>query len=105
MPIETAADRLLFLDADEFGSEISYVPVNGGAAVAITGVFDAAAQALDLGLEVPVASTAPQVVVRSADLAEGGRQGDIFRIDGTEYRATDVSADGTGMTTVRLERR
>lgn len=104
MGIESAADRLVYLDPDVFGTEVTYTAVGGGAPAAITGIFDAAAEAIELNMGVAIASVAPQVVVRTSDLANGGRQGDTFVIEGNTYKAADVSPDGTGFTTVRLER-
>jgi hypothetical protein len=104
MAVETAADRLAFLNSDEFGVDASYTPLAGGGPTAIKAIFDAAAQALEIGLEVAIQSTAPQVWVRTSDLASGGRQGDTFVIDGTTYKAVDVQPDGTGMTRVMLEK-
>ena len=104
MAVENAEDRLAFLDPDEFGVEAAYTPVSGGAARTVSGIFDAAAQAIDLGLSLQVASTGPQFLVRTADLTGNGQQGDQFVIAGVTYKAVDVSPDGTGMTTVKLER-
>jgi hypothetical protein len=104
MTIETDADRLIFLAADEFGSTATYTAVTGGASASVNGIFDDAAQAIDLGLGVQVASTGPQFIARTSDLTNGGRQGDTFVIGGTTYKAVDVSPDGTGMTTVKLEK-
>ena len=39
MPVESAADRLIFLDVDDFGATASYT-VQGGSAANITGIFD-----------------------------------------------------------------
>ena len=39
MAVETADDRLIFLDVDDFGSTASYT-VQGGSAVDIKGIFD-----------------------------------------------------------------
>lgn len=103
MGIESEDDRLAFLDADEFGVEATYTSVLGGAPRTISGIFDAAAQAVDLGLEVQLASTSPQFLVRTADLTSSGRHGDVFVINGSTYKAVDVSPDGTGMSTVKLE--
>jgi hypothetical protein len=104
MAVESAADRLIFLSADDFGVEASYTPVAGGAAATIRGIFDAAFTAVDLSLDVPVTSVGPQIIVRSADLSSGGRHGDTFVIAAATYKARDVQPDGTGLTTVRLEK-
>ena len=104
MAIESDADRLLFLDTDVFGVTATYTAVTGGSPVSIAGIFDAASTSLDVGLEVAVASTAPQFLARTSDLTNGGRQGDTFVIGGTTYKAVNIEPDGTGFTTVRLAR-
>ena len=104
MPVETSADIAMMLSADDWGTAVSYTPVSGGAPRTINGIFDAAAKALEVGLEVQIASTGPQLTVATADLSEGGRQGDVFIIGDVTYRATDVQPDGTGVTLVQLER-
>lgn len=104
MTIESDADRLLFLDEGDFAVTATYTSVGGGAATSVKGIFDANTQAIEVGNEVAIASTAPQFLCRSADLTNGGRQQDTFVIDGTTYKAVDIQPDGTGMTTVRLQR-
>lgn len=103
MAVENAADRLQFLDLDEFAVPADYTPLAGGQVI-IPVIFDAAAKEIDLGLQVAIASAAPQVVVRTADLSNGGRQGETFVIEGVTYKSVDVSPDGTGFSTVKLER-
>lgn len=104
MPVETAADRLQFLNTDEFGVEATYTPVSGGASSTVKGIFDAATQAIEVGLEVAISSTSPQFQCRTADLTNGGKQRDTFVIAGVTYKAKDVQPDGTGMTVVMLEK-
>ncbi len=104
MGVETEADRLQFLDTDEFAVEATYTPVTGGGSSTVKGIFDAASTSLEIGIEVAVASTAPQFHTRTADLTNGGRQGDTFVIEGTTYKAVNIEPDGTGFTIVRLAR-
>ena len=103
MGVETDVDRLQFLDLDEFAVEAAYTPLAGGTST-IKVIFDAAANEIDLGLQVAIASAAPQVVVRTSDLSNGGRQGETFVIEGVTYKAVDVSPDGTGFSVVKLEK-
>lgn len=104
MGVETEADRLSLLDEDVFGTVVTYTPAGGGGSSSIKVIFDAASKAIDVGLEIQIASTGPQVIARTSDLSGGGRKGDTFVIDGVTYKATDVQPDGTGMTLIPLER-
>ena len=104
MTIETDADRLLFLDLDDFAVTATYTPVTGGASTSVKGIFDAASAAIEVGLEVSISSTSPQFHCRTSDLTNGGKQRDTFVISGVTYKAKDVQPDGTGMTVVMLER-
>lgn len=105
MGVESAADRLSFLNTDEFGTVATYEALSTpGVTIDVTGIFDAAHLAVDVGSGVPVSSANPIFTCRSADLTGGGAQGDSFTINGTEYLARDIQPDGTGMTVVELER-
>lgn len=105
MSIESAEDRLVYLDVDAFGSEVTYRPAgNLSLTSQILGIFDAAHLSVDVGSAVPVSSVNPVLHCRTADLTGGGKEGDRFTIDGTDYVARDVQSDGTGMTTVELEK-
>lgn len=96
MPVETAADRNVFLSAAEFGVAATYTPV-GQSARMINGIFDAAWQDLNVGLELGVNGVSPRILVAEADLVSGGRRGDTFTINGKTYITKDPQPDGTGM--------
>lgn len=106
MPVESAADRLTFLDADEFGVEASYTP-SGGVNAAITGIFNDPHLEVIVGDAAPVADSQPTFTCRSADLpaaAAGGDAGDTLAVDGITYQVADLQPDGTGMTVITLGR-
>lgn len=117
MPVETAADRLTFLSADEFGCEVTYTPVGGGLPLTVVGVFDSDFIAVDVGGEVPAATRQPRLHCRVDDLTLGGKEGDVIAITALQlaaagldtnsagsYRVSVVQPDGTGMVTVALEK-
>jgi hypothetical protein len=105
MGVESAADRAVFLDLDDFGTAVTYRPAgNLSLTSTINVIFDAAHLSVDVGSAVPVSSVNPVLTCRTADLTGGGKEGDRFTIDGTDYVARDVQPDGTGMTTVELEK-
>jgi hypothetical protein len=102
MPAESAADRLSFLDADEFGVGASYVK-DGGSAIDIEGIFDAEHQMLGLG-DGDIASVGPEFTCREADLPAGYGDGDEITIGSVLYFVRHSEPDGTGMVKLRLER-
>jgi hypothetical protein len=90
MPVETDADRAVFVD-------------DGGTA-SFTALFDADYQLiappfLDGGAE----GAGPQITARSSDIPAQAVHGDAVTIDGRAYRAVEFKPDGTGMTVVRLQ--
>lgn len=106
MPAETAADRLAFLSADEFGATATYTPAGGAAAPDIAGQFDDPFLAV-AGAEVAgTADRRPTFFCRAEDLpgaAAGGDAGDTLAIDGgATYRVIGIEPDGTGMALLTL---
>lgn len=115
MPVESAADRMMFLSAADFGCVFTYTPAMGGAAVpGVVGIFDNDFLQGDAGgAETGVYTSSPRMTCRSADLVGNGRQDDLVTITsapsqpdqvGKVYRCTVPHADGTGMTVLWLEK-
>ena len=102
MPVESAADRALFLAAADFGVTATYTALGQFGSKPIQGIFDAAYADINLGLEIGLASVGPRILVASADLVAGGRQGDLWVINATNYKSSSVEPDGTGMTNIKL---
>ena len=106
MPIETAADRAVFVSADEFGVGVSYTQ-GVAAAATFAAIFDNEYLLVDAG-EAGVTSVAPALTCRSDDLAMLGageaRVDDQAVVNGVTYRVSDVRPDGTGMVVLILER-
>ena len=87
-------DLDIFFDDDEFATEITFNSET------ILGIFDnefAVAVEGEMGIE----STAPQVLVKDADIT-GAAHGQIMTIDGTDYKIIAIQPDGTGTTVVLL---
>lgn len=102
MAVESADDRAVFVDGDEFGVAVAYTP-DGGSTVMLTGIFDAVDESLPFG-EVGVVSASPTLTCRSADLPTGAGEGDAVEIDGQSWRvAAPIRRDGTGMSILTLE--
>lgn len=103
MAIETAADRLTFLDADEFGVEAVFA----GLADPVAGIFDAEYFGdLDgLGGAV-VETTQPVFRCRAADVASIANGAALtIPVDGadTAFTVTSKQPDGTGMIVLLLQ--
>jgi hypothetical protein len=114
MPVESAADRAMFLAADDFGCLVSYQAAKTGELVPdIAGIFDNDYLAIDGDAgDTGVYTTAPRFTCRSADLVLGGQQDDTIVITsapsqpelvGRVFRCVVPRADGTGMTVLWLE--
>lgn len=104
MAIESAADRLAFLSADDFGSAATYAPTGGGSASTVYGIFDDEYVQTDLDAPAPVSGTSPRFTCRTADLTGGGAYDDTLTIGSTVYKVRVIRPDGTGMTTLWLEK-
>lgn len=92
-----------------FGEPATYTP-DGGDAVAVTGVFDAAHKLVevdvgqDSGGTVGVSSTAPAFGIRLKDFPSSPEQGDGLRVRGTDYVVIDIHPDGHGGAHLILQR-
>lgn len=101
MAVESAADRLIFLDVDDFGTTASYT-VQGGSPANITGIFDNEFIEVDAGGNVGVAVQQPRFLCRTSDVSSA-TEGDTITINAVNYNIRIVQDDGTGMTTLILE--
>lgn len=95
MPVESEADRLEFLDDDEFGVVATF----GGEPV--PGVFHNEYTGADYGSTVQIESADPVFTGRSSDLSAAG-QGDAITISGTVFTIRGIEPDGQGMTRLQL---
>ena len=100
MPIESEADRAIFLDPEDFGALATYQPAAGSTA-SIAGLVDKPASRAfpDPG----VASSSPRFTCRAADLPAAAKRGDTLTVAGTDYLVQVIDRDGTGMATLTLE--
>ncbi len=102
MPVETDADRAVFVDDGDFAVAVAWAHAGGTAT--FTAIFDAdyqliASPFLDGGAE----GAGPQITARSSDIPAQAAHGDAVTIDARAYRAVEFKPDGTGMTVVRLQ--
>jgi voltage-gated potassium channel Kch len=102
MAVETATELAIFFEVDDFGAAATYTPV-GGAAVTVNGIFDdpqASRNATDmLDITIP----APQFVCRTSDVPNVA-EGDSLVVGGVSYIIRVTLTDGTGVSTLLLER-
>ncbi len=101
MAVESALDRAIFVDPDDFGVAATYTP-SGGLATTVNGIFDNEFIEVDAGGGVGVALQQPRFLCRSADIS-GAAEGDALVVNTVDYTIRIVQADGTGMTTLVLE--
>ena len=102
MAVESAADRAAFFSLNDFGVSATYTPA-GGASVTIAGIFDNDFVALDTAGGVAVAMQQPRFLCRTAQVA-AAKEGDALTVDTVGYTIRVVEDDGTGITTLVLER-
>ena len=68
MAVESATDRAVFVDIDDFGSAATYTP-SGGSASTVNGIFDNDFIEVDAGGGVGVALQQPRFHCRTADVS------------------------------------
>lgn len=102
MAVESATDRAVFVDIDDFGTAATYTP-SGGLAATVNGIFDNEFIEVDAGGGVGVALNQPRFHCRTADVSSAA-EGDAITIGGVSYTVRIVQDDGTGMTVLILER-
>ena len=96
MAVESAADRAIFFDVDDFGTAATFA---GGT---VNGIFDNDFIEVETGAGVGVALQQPRFICRTADVSSAA-EGNAITIGGTAYTIRIVQPDGTGMTTLILE--
>ena len=102
MGVESAADILDFFELDDFADTATYTRV-GGSPASVLGIFDepqASRGATDL---VDVTIPSPQFVCRTADVSSAA-DGDEIVIRSVAYTVRVVLTDGTGVSTLILEK-
>ena len=103
MAVETADELAVFFDVDDFGVAASYTKV-GGNAETINGIFDNEYLAQDAGAGVVFAITQPRFLCRTSDLPSGAGEGDAITISAVDYTVKVIESDGTGVSTLVLEK-
>ena len=103
MAIEGATEPAVFFDTDDFAAASNYTPL-GGSASTVNGIFDNEYFEVDPLSGVGVVSAQPRFVCTTADLPSGAASGDAITIDGTAYTVRVIQPEGTGVTSLVLEK-
>ncbi len=99
MPVESAADRAVFTNLEEFGAAIfwaDYLP-------AVQAIVQSGTILLGAADGPDSQTREATLVVSEADLPLGHAEDDPVRIGGIAYLVRSIEPDGTGMALVRLE--
>jgi hypothetical protein len=102
MGIESAADILDFFEVDDFADTATYTAV-GGSPVSVNGIFDAPQASRNATDLMDVTIPSPQFVCRTADVPAAA-DGDEIVIRSVTYTVRVVLTDGTGVSTLILEK-
>jgi hypothetical protein len=97
MGIESIDDLAIFLGVDDFGTEVKFGNKK------FNGIFDNDFVEVDAGGGVSFATQQPRLVARSIDCAILSEDSQLV-ISGTTYKVKVIQPDGTGMTTLVLEK-
>lgn len=102
MAVETATERAIFFEPNDFGDAATYTPA-GGSATTVNGIFDHAAAEIDAGGAVSVIAEQPRFVCATSSLPSAA-EGDAMVIKTISYVVRVVFNDGTGTTELFLEK-
>jgi hypothetical protein len=102
VPVESPADILDFFELDDFADAATYTPAGGGSST-INGIFDAPQASRNATDLMDITIPAPQFVCRTVD-APNAADGDGIVIRTVAYKVRVVLNDGTGVSTLLLEK-
>lgn len=103
MAIAFADDLLQLLDVDDFATSIAYRRKNALGDSTIVGIFDNETVPVDAGGFVSVHEEQPRVTCRTTDIPYISETDEMI-VSGVTYKVRAWVHDGTGVTTVQLER-
>lgn len=102
MGVESEKDILDFFEVDDFADVATYTPV-GGRPICVNGIFDAPQASRNATDMMDITIPAPQFVCRTADVPNAA-DGDAIVIRSVNYQVRVVLTDGTGVSTLVLEK-
>ena len=102
MPIESAADRAVFVNGADFGETILWT-VGEADPIAISVLGQAGALMIETQDGPDIQGQEATVTMVEADIPAGADQGDGAVFRARHYLVKSIEPDGTGMAIVRLE--
>lgn len=102
MPVESAADRAVFVNGADFGETILWT-VGDADPVAISVIGQAGSLMIDTQDGPMIQGQEATVVMPESDLPLGAAQGDEVLFRAKHYLVKSIEPDGTGMANMRLE--
>lgn len=103
MAIPFAADLTAIFDVDDFASTVSYRRKLGLGDSSIIGIFDNETVPMDAGGIASVHQEQPRFTCKTADVPSIAED-DCIIVNSIEYRVVAWLHDGTGVTTIQLEK-
>lgn len=94
------------LSADDFGQSVTFKP-EAGSEIELNAIFDEEPERVIGDGDMAYIQSQQKVLwIKLADIgSEPNTWKDIFDVDGTEYRVTNVENDGTGLLVVYLNQK
>lgn len=102
MAVESAADRAVFLDTDEFGEAISWTV--GAVVSSLNVAADTGTLRLDMQDGAGALDRRLTLLCREADIPAGAARGNAVTFRAAAHTVKSIEPDGEGMALVRLER-
>ena len=103
MPLPLSDDLTDILNIEEFATTVAYQRKDALGDSTIYGIFDNETVPVDTGGFVPVHEEQPRLTCRTADVPNIAET-DVMIINSVTYKVRAWVHDGTGVTTVQLER-
>ena len=103
MAIEFEEDILSILNVDDFAVSATLTAFDASSQSVIVGIFDNETIPVDSGGFVPVHEEQPRFTCRTSDLSTLA-ENDTLLISGVTYKIKAWVHDGTGVTTLQLEK-
>ncbi len=105
MAIESAADRAVFFDTDDFAVSVTWTLAAGGDTT-LAVIVDDSFEETDLPVvgDASLAQARLFIAVATADLPTGAAAGDTVTLDAVNYDVKVIEDDGTGVTNVQADR-
>ena len=102
MAVESAADRAVFVNKDEFGAVVTWPLVPSGS-VDISVLSQAGTILIGTQNGPDIQTSEATLVVVQDDLPAGAAQGQVITFQAVPYSVRSIEPDGTGFALIRME--